>query len=153
MTKAAMFDKALKLHQLTKKEFAGKTNIPYDTVTGWKRSNNVPKYAFMLLKKIANDEKRRPKILVKKIKPEITTKLLKQAEVTFWGKNYDIKDVIKKARRGNQKYLSIILTNMWIKDALKIIGPKAILKHIEQIKDKIPKDSYLAYRYIAKSNL
>jgi hypothetical protein len=120
---------------------------------GWKRSNNVPKYAFMLLKKIINDEHRRPRVLTKKIKPEMTDRLLKQAEVAFWGKNYDIKDVIKKARRGNKEYLSIILTNVWIKDAVRLIGPKVILKHIEQIKDKIPQDRYLAYQYITKSNL
>ena len=37
MNKQKLFDNALKYHNITKKEFAQKSNIPYDTVTGWKR--------------------------------------------------------------------------------------------------------------------
>jgi len=51
MNKEKLFDKALKYHNITKKEFANKAAIPYDTVTGWKRNNSVPNFAFVLLKK------------------------------------------------------------------------------------------------------
>ena len=53
MNKVAIFDKALKYQNITKKEFAQKSNIPYDTVAGWKRNGSVPDFAFVLLKKIA----------------------------------------------------------------------------------------------------
>ena len=33
MNKVAIFDQALKYHNITKKEFAKKSNMPYDTVT------------------------------------------------------------------------------------------------------------------------
>jgi len=36
MNKVAIFNKALKYQNITKKEFAQKSNIPYDTVAGWK---------------------------------------------------------------------------------------------------------------------
>jgi len=89
--KAYLFDKALKYHGMTKKEFAEKSEIPYDTVAGWKRSGNVPNYAFVLLKKISFIENPRRHQL--KLLPvthiEITDKLVKEIQVAFWGKNYE----------------------------------------------------------------
>ena len=48
MNKVTIFDQALKYHNITKKEFAQKSNIPYDTVAGWKRNGSVPNFAFAL---------------------------------------------------------------------------------------------------------
>ena len=35
MNKVLLFDKALKYQKITKKEFAEKSNIPYNTVERW----------------------------------------------------------------------------------------------------------------------
>ena len=153
MTKIDIFDKALDIHGLTKKYFAHKVHIPYDTVVGWKRIGKIPEYAFMLLKKLVNDEQLKVKKEKRVITPKINERLIKRVEVAFWGKNYDMVDIVKKARRGNKKYFKIILTNIWIKDALQLLGPKAVLKNLEAVKGEIPQNKYDTYLYIARKNI
>jgi len=153
MTKIKIFDIALRVHNTTKKDFSETTGIPYDTVLGWKRTGNIPDYAFMLLKKIAIDRKKPPISESKRARPVTNHKILKNIEVAFWGKNYDPQDVLNKARRGNKKYLKTILDNLWYKDAVQAIGPRNIVKNIEKIKEEMPKDAYDTYIDIARRNL
>jgi len=153
MTKIKIFDVALRVHNITKKDFSKTTGIPYDTVLGWKRTGNIPDYAFMLLKKIAIDRKKLPIPGSKRARPVTNQKILKNIEVAFWGKNYNPQDVLNKARRGNKKYLKIILDNLWYKDAVKAIGPRNIVKNIEKIQEEMPKDVYDTYIDIARRNL
>ncbi len=151
--KIDIFDNALNIHGLTKKYFAQKTRIPYDTVAGWKRTGNIPEYAFMLLKKLVNDEQLKTKRQKKVITPQINERLIKRVEVAFWGKNYDMIDVVKKARRGNKKYIKTILTNVWVKDALQLLGPKVVLKNLEALRGEIPQNKYDTYQYMARKNI
>ena len=144
---------ALRVHNITKKDFAETTGISYDTVLGWKRTGNIPDYAFMLLKKIATDKKRQLAPIKRRVRPVTNQKILKNIEVAFWGKNYDPQDVLNKARRGNKKYLKTILDNLWYKDAVRAIGPRNIVNNIEKIKDEMTKDTYDAYIDIARCNI
>jgi len=84
MNKVTIFDQALKYHNITKKEFAQKSNIPYNTVVGWKRNGSVPDFAFVLLKKIAFTENpRRHQFKLKPIPIKLTKELKKEIQVAF----------------------------------------------------------------------
>ena len=152
MRRNQIFEEGLKLYNLTKKEFALKTKIPYNTVAGWKRNDNVPGYAFELLKRIAYMENRMPETAFKKIKPQINQELLKKVQVAFWGKDIDPEDVIKKARRGNKEYLTTIVNNIWTKDVVRLLGPKNILRHLPK-NSKIPKEKIDDVLHVARVNI
>lgn len=79
MNKVTIFDKALKYENITKKEFSQKSNIPYNTVAGWKRNGSVPDFAFVLLKKIAFTENlRRHQYRLKPTSIKLTEQLEKE---------------------------------------------------------------------------
>jgi len=149
-----IFEDALKYFKYSKKEFAKKTNIPYHKVLGWKKTGYVPESALLFLKRLAKLENRIPKYEPKfeKIKMQITNELIKDVQVAFWGQNIDVIDVIKKARRGNQKYLTTIVNNIWTKDVIRLIGAKNILKHLKY-NDKMNKPKYEDVICIAKHNV
>ncbi len=151
MQKSEIFEGGLKLYNLTKKEYAQKAKIPYDTVVGWKRKGNVPNYAFELLKRIAYIEDRMPEPKFKKIKPQIDKELIKKVQVAFWGQDIDPIDIIKKARRGNKEYLTTIVKNIWTKEVVRLIGAKNLLKHLKY-SDKIPKHKVDDILHVARLN-
>lgn len=127
--KAQLFDNALKYHGMTKKEFALKSAIPYDTVAGWKRSGNVPNYAFVLLKKIAfseNPRRHQMRLIPQSI--ELTDRLKKEIQVAFWGKNYEVGYLLKEVRAGNPTFVQPFFENIFYGDILKILPIKAIEK-------------------------
>lgn len=137
MDKVKLFNNALKYHNITKKEFAQKSNIPYDTVAGWKRNGSVPDFAFVLLKKIAFTENPRRHQMQLKAKPIILTeKLKKEIQVAFWGKNYEVSYILKEVRKGNPAFVQPFFENLFYGDVLKILPIKAIeklLPTLEQI--------------------
>ena len=45
-----VFETLLLKNDLRKIDFSNYSQIPYDTVTGWKKHNNVPPYAMVILK-------------------------------------------------------------------------------------------------------
>jgi len=149
-----IFEVALKYFKYSKKEFAKKTDIPYREVLEWKKTGYVPDRAFVLLKKLAKAENHIPKHEPKypKIKMQITNDLIKKVQVAFWGQNIDVLDAIKKARKGNQKYLTTIVNNIWTKDVVRPIGAKNILKHLKY-NDKMDKRAADAVLYVAKLNV
>jgi len=149
-----IFEVALKYFKYSKKEFAKKTNIPYREVLGWKKTGYVPESAFVLLKKLAKAGNHTPKHEPKfeKIKMQITNELIKDVQVAFWGQNIDAIDVIKKARKGDQKYLTTIVNNIWTKDVIRLIGAKNILKHLKY-NDKMDKRAADAVICVAKYNV
>ena len=84
MNKVAIFDQALKYHNISKKQFAQKSNIPYNTVAGWKRNGSVPDFAFVLLKKIAFTENpRRHQQRLKATPIKLTEALKKRYKLLF----------------------------------------------------------------------
>lgn len=135
-----IFNIALKRYETTKKTYAHFAKIPYDTVTGWERAKYVPPYAFELLKKMIFDRKLALQNThnYKRTRTEKEAGL-RQVGVAFWGKNIDPENALTRAKRGNIKYLATILTNVYYKDALVLLGPQFILKHIEKCEGYLPK--------------
>ena len=133
--KAYLFDKALKYHGMTKKEFAEKSEIPYDTVAGWKRNGNVPNYAFVLLKKISfiENPRRHQLNLLSVTHIEITDKLAKEIQVAFWGKNYEPTYILKEVKNGNPDFVKPFFENLFYGDILKLLTTKAIEKLLPTI--------------------
>lgn len=151
MNKINLFDKVLKYHHITKKEFAQKSNIPYDTVTGWKRSGNVPDFAFVLLKKIAFTENpKRHQLRLKAIPIELTEPLKKEIQVAFWGKNYEVSYILKEVRKGNPKFIKPFFENIFYGDILKILPIKAIEKLLPTIKKLFSEPIALFWRNVVK---
>ena len=151
MNKQKLFDQALKYHNITKKEFAQKSNIAYDTVTGWKRNGSVPDFAFVLLKKIAFTENpRRHQITLKPIPIKLTDKLTKEIQVAFWGKNYEVSYILKEVRKGNATFVKPFFENLFYGDILKILPTKAIEKLLPTIDELFKEQTALFWRNVVK---
>jgi len=151
MDKAVIFDRALKYHHLTKKEFAQKSNIPYNTVAGWKRNGSVPDFAFVLLKKIAfTKNHRRHQNKLKSMPFKLTDELKKEIAVAFWGKNYEISYILKEVRKGNPAFVKPFFENIFYGDILKILPIKAIEKLLPTIDALFNKQTSLFWRNVVK---
>ena len=46
----SLFEQMLTNSNISKKEFSNYSKIPYNTVLGWKKRNQIPAYAIVLLK-------------------------------------------------------------------------------------------------------
>ena len=151
MTKQELFDNALKYHNITKKEFSQKSNIPYNTVTGWKRNGSVPDFAFVLLKKIAFSEN--PRGHQRRLKPssvKLTEALKKEIQVAFWGKDYEVNYILKEVRRGNLRFVKTFFENLFYGDILKILSIKAIEKLLPTIEKNFKKETALFWKNVVK---
>ena len=151
MNKVAIFDQALKYQNITKKEFAQKSNIPYDTVAGWKRNGSVPDFAFVLLKKIAFTENpRRHQLKLKPTPIKLTEQLKKEIQVAFWGKDYEISYILKEVRKGNAKFVKPFFENLFYGDILKILPTKAIEKLLPTIDELFKEQTVLFWRNVVR---
>ena len=151
MNKSKLFDNALKYHKLTKKEFAKKSAIPYDTVAGWKRNVSVPNFAFVLLKKIAFIANPRAHQIRLKAEPiQLTDKLKKEIQVAFWGKNYEINYILKEVRRGNMIFVKPFFENIFYGDILKILPIKAVEKLLPMIEKNFKEPTALFWKNVVK---
>ena len=151
MNKEKLFDKALKYHNITKKEFANKAAIPYDTVTGWKRNNSVPNFAFVLLKKIAFTQNPRQHQIKLEVKPiKLTEALKKEIQVAFWGKNYEVSYILKEVRKGNPTFVKPFFENVFYGDILKILPIKAIEKLIPVLNKLFKEETAMFWENVVK---
>ncbi|NEW61717.1 hypothetical protein GSY74_10505 [Sulfurovum sp. bin170] len=151
MNKVKLFDNALKYHNITKKEFSQKSEIPYDTVAGWKRNGSVPNFAFVLLKKIAFTENpRRHQLRLKAMPIKLTDGLKKEIQVAFWGKNYEVSYILKEVRRGNVAFVKPFFENLFYGDVLKILPIKAIEKLLPTIDELFKEQTVLFWRNVVK---
>ena len=151
MNKVLMFDQALKYHNITKKEFAQKSNIPYNTVAGWKRNGFVPNFAFVLLKKIAFTEN--PRRHQQRLNPtpiKLTEALEKEIQVAFWGKDYEVSYILKEVRKGNAIFVKPFFENIFYGDVLKILPTKAIEKLLPTIDKLFKEQTALFWRNVVK---
>ena len=149
MNKVLIFDKALKYQNITKKEFAQKSNIPYNTVAGWKRNGSVPDFAFVLLKKIAFTENpRRHQYTLKSTAIKLTEKLEKEIQVAFWGKDYEVSYILKEVRKGNPKFVKPFFENLFYGDVLKVLPTKAIEKLLPTIKQLFKEETVLFWQNV-----
>jgi len=132
-TKAFLFDKALEYHHLTKKEFAEQSGIPYDTVAGWKKRGEAPKYAIVMLKKIAMERHRGYTERQNGVgrytgRRPIDPGLAKRIEAAFWGKNIGYGEIVRAVRRGDPAFVKPFFENLYFKDVLAVLGQKQIAK-------------------------
>jgi hypothetical protein len=151
MNKSSFFDRALKYQNITKKEFAQKSNIPYDTVAGWKRNGSVPDFAFVLLKKIAFGENpRRHQLRFEPTPIHLTEELKKEINVAFWGKDYEASYILKEVRKGNPKFIKPFFENLFYGDILKILPPKAIEKLLPSLENIFKEPTVLFWRNVVR---
>ena len=151
MNKSSFFDRALKYQNITKKEFAQKSNIPYDTVAGWKRNGSVPDFAFVLLKKIAFGENpRRHQLRFEPTPIHLTEELKKEINVAFWGKDYEVSYILKEVRKGNPKFIKPFFENLFYGDILKILPPKAIEKLLPSLENIFKEPTVLFWRNVVR---
>jgi hypothetical protein len=151
MNKSSLFDRALKYQNITKKEFAQKSNIPYDTVAGWKRNGSVPDFAFVLLKKIAFGENpRRHQLRFEPTPIHLTEELKKEIRVAFWGKDYEVSYILKEVRKGNPKFIKPFFENLFYGDILKILPPKAIEKLLPSLENIFKESTVLFWRNVVR---
>ncbi len=130
---AALFDKALDYHHLSKKEFSKEGQIPYDTVAGWKKRGEVPPYAIVLLKKIAHQRKmlytpHHQNIGTYTGRKVIEPKLAKRIEVAFWGKALGYEEIIRRVRKAEPDFVKPFFENLYFKDVIAVLGQKQIAK-------------------------
>ena len=151
-TKAYHFDQALKYHGFNKREFSNKSKIAYDTVAGWKRSGNVPDYAFVLLKQLAFVHN--PSAHQKQLTPikhiTMTNSLVKEIQVAFWGKNYAPAYILKEVKYGNEKFVKPFFENMYYKDILKLLTTKNIEKLLPVLKKLFKKETVQFWENVVK---
>jgi len=151
MNRVAIFDQALKYHNISKKEFAQKSNIPYNTVAGWKRNGSVPDFAFVLLKKIAFTENPRRHQFKLQLTPiHLTEALKKEIQVAFWGKDYEVSYILKEVRKGNANFVKPFFENVFYGDILKILPTKAIEKLLPTIDKLFKEETALFWRNVVK---
>jgi hypothetical protein len=149
MNKVKLFDNALKYHDITKKEFATQSAIPYDTVVGWKRNNSVPSFAFVLLKKIAFTQNPRQHQIKLEIKPvKLTEALKKEIQVAFWGKSYEVSYILKEVRKGNPTFVKPFFENIFYGDILKILPIKAIEKLLPTVNNVFKEETALFWKNV-----
>jgi len=109
-----IFEKLLHKEKITKKHFAEYSNISYNTVVGWKKTNQVPTYAMVILKDIiyrknlnlqAHSElKKRNKNLNEDNKFNISDNDAKKIEVAFWGTNYTANEILLGIKEHNPMF-------------------------------------------------
>ncbi len=127
-----VFEKLSKNSNISKKDFSSYSKIPYDTVVGWRKRNNVPAYAMVILKDMVYRQKldlEALKELRKEDKIKIDYSLTKNEEKrlksVFWGTNYTLSDIAKGIKEKNQKILNQLEKNLPFSMQNQIIGKLA----------------------------
>ncbi|PIE84863.1 hypothetical protein CSA08_04990 [Candidatus Gracilibacteria bacterium] len=127
-----LFEKLLKNNSFSKKDFSTYSKIPYDTVVGWRKRNNVPAYAMVILKDMIYRQKLNLEALKEfqkedklKIDYSLTKNEEKRLKSVFWGTNYTIGDIVKGIKEKNQKILNQLEKNLPFSMQNQIIGKLA----------------------------
>jgi hypothetical protein len=123
---AQLFDAALSARGITKREFATFSNIPYDTVAGWKKRGVAPDHAFIILKNIPIKLKRTKKSLIYQHE-NTKSKNYKILQAAFWGKNITVETILAKVQEKNPEYLKPIFKNVFYKDIVSLLGIETII--------------------------
>lgn len=131
---AKFFDAALHARGVTKKEFALKNNIPYNTVTGWKKRGVAPNYALQLLKNMPFNTGSVEQKIQKRYLQETTPINPKIITAAFWGKNYTFEEIIENAKGGDPKFLLPLFENVFYKDIARALGIDSMNKLLPVLK-------------------
>ena len=156
--KAFLFDKALEYHHISKKDFAEKSGIPYDTVAGWKKRGEVPNYAIVMLKKFAMERHRGYTMRVNKVgkytgHKTIDPKLAKRIEAAFWGKNIGYDGIIRAVRRGDPAFVQPFFENLYFKDILAVLGQKQINKLLPTLDKQFDQKTHAFWKQVAVAEI
>ena len=129
-----VFEKLLIKNNISKKEFSEYSKIPYDTVVGWKKRNNVPPYAMVILKdmnyrkkldlEVSNDL-RKKFTTTSKNNYSLTRNEEKRLKSVFWGTNYTTNDIVKGIKEKNQKIIKRLEENLPFTMQRQIVGKLA----------------------------
>ena len=129
-----VFEKLLIKNNISKKEFSEYSKIPYDTVVGWKKRNNVPPYAMVILKdmnyrkkldlEVSNDL-RKKFTTTSKNNYSLTRNEEKRLKSVFWGTNYTTNDIVKGIKDKNQKIIKRLEENLPFTMQRQIVGKLA----------------------------
>lgn len=125
--KVLLFDAALDARGITKREYANFAKIPYDTVTGWKKRDNVPEYALGILKTMPTKYKKTTKFtrnITKKVNIPNNYKIIQAA---FWGKNVTLETILKGVEDADPEFLIPIFKNVFYKDIIALLGTEKII--------------------------
>ena len=117
-----LFEKILANEHITKTNYANYAQIPYSTVTGWKKTKQVPPYAMVILKDMihrkkldanAREELQRKNKRTGVIKCTLTLSSaeIKRVEAAFWGTNYTADEIIEKVKEKNPRFVAQLKRN------------------------------------------
>lgn len=129
-----LFEKMLINNNISKKEFSEYSKIPYDTVAGWKKRNNVPAYAMVILKDMnyrkkldldAANDLRKNNTIISRTNYSLTKNEEKRLKSVFWGTNYTINDIVDGIKGKNQKMMKRIEENLPFNIQRQIVGKLA----------------------------
>jgi len=128
-----IFEKLLANNNLKKSDFAQYSKIPYNTVAGWKKKNQVPPYAMVILKdmiyrnklELEAEQNLRRGYIVKKVNYSLTVEEEKKLKSVFWGTNYTIDDIVKEIKENNQNIIKRVEENLPLDLKTQIIGKLA----------------------------
>ena len=125
-----IFEKLLTNNSLKKSDFADYAKIPYNTVAGWKKRNQVPTYAMVILKdmifrkklEIQADQNFRRNHVAPRVQHILTSTEEKKLKSIFWGTNYTIEKITKELQQNNQVMIKRIQENLPTDIGMQIIG-------------------------------
>lgn len=128
-----VFEKLLANNNLKKSDFAEYSKIPYNTVAGWKKKNQVPSYAMVILKDMiyrAKLEKEAEQNLrrsygVARVNYLLTDNEENKLKSVFWGTNYTIDDIAREIQHNNQNIIKRVEENLPLDMRTQIIGKLA----------------------------
>jgi len=126
-----VFEKLLANNSMTKKEFSLYSKISYSTVTGWKKKNQVPPYAMVILKDMIYRKRldietaqSLGKVLITNSKEVYSLSPNEENKLrsAFWGTNYTTSDIVKKIRQNDQNTLKRVQENLPLELHEHIVG-------------------------------
>lgn len=131
--KNTIFEKILSKNKLKKTDFANYSKIPYFTVVGWKKRDNVPPYAMVILKDMIYRKKLdmeaeqtlRRSYSVPQMNYALTANEENQLKSVFWGTNYTIDDIAKEIQHNNQNIIKRVEENLPLEIQTQIIDKLA----------------------------
>lgn len=125
--KAPLFDASLEARGITKREFSTYSNIPYDTVAGWKKRGIAPDNALNILKTMPIQRKKQTKLVKRENNTDESAKNYKIIQAAFWGKNVTVDIILSKVKEQDIEYIKPIFDNVFYKDIIALLGIETII--------------------------
>lgn len=125
-----IFEKLLSNNNFKKSDFAEYSKIPYNTVAGWKKKNQVPSYAMVILKdmiyrvklELEAEQQLRKAYIIPRVNYSLTPNEEKKLKSVFWGTNYTIDDIASGIQHNSQNIIKRVEENLPLDIRTQIIG-------------------------------